>query len=165
MTAQPQPTTARPPPSVRPALHGRLRGDVLRRSKRPHASLPLRRTARPTWSVATPRRSSNPSRAVELEAGVVLLGIDADKLDVRPIVPAEVLYVSASPRAHTTASHDRAARRDAARLLRRRVRRQRPDPPPARRGRAGPRRPPAAERSRWSSRTSHCGSSRPAWAT
>jgi DNA-binding transcriptional LysR family regulator len=33
----------------------------------------------------------------ELEAGVVLLPIDDDKLDVRPIVRDEVLYVSASP--------------------------------------------------------------------
>jgi DNA-binding transcriptional LysR family regulator len=35
-------------------------------------------------------------RRGELEAGVVLLPIDADKLDVRPIVRDEVLYVSAS---------------------------------------------------------------------
>jgi DNA-binding transcriptional LysR family regulator len=33
----------------------------------------------------------------ELEAGVVLLPIDDDRLDVRPIVRDEVLYVSASP--------------------------------------------------------------------
>src|SRR5918992_4204325 len=33
----------------------------------------------------------------ELEAGIVLLPIDDDKLDVRPIVRDEVLYVSASP--------------------------------------------------------------------
>src|ERR687895_1058986 len=36
-------------------------------------------------------------RRAELEAGVVLLPIDDDKLDVRPIVRDEVLYVSASP--------------------------------------------------------------------
>jgi DNA-binding transcriptional LysR family regulator len=36
-------------------------------------------------------------RRGELEAGVVLLPIDADKLDVRPIVRDEVLYVSADP--------------------------------------------------------------------
>jgi DNA-binding transcriptional LysR family regulator len=36
-------------------------------------------------------------RRGELEAGVVLLPIDDDKLDVRPIVRDEVLYVSASP--------------------------------------------------------------------
>jgi DNA-binding transcriptional LysR family regulator len=36
-------------------------------------------------------------RAGRLEAGVVLLPIDDDKLDVRPIVRDEVLYVSASP--------------------------------------------------------------------
>ena len=35
-------------------------------------------------------------RRGELEAGVVLLPIDADRLDVRPIVRDEVLYVSAS---------------------------------------------------------------------
>jgi DNA-binding transcriptional LysR family regulator len=36
-------------------------------------------------------------RGGELEAGVVLLPIDADKVDVRPIVRDEVLYVSADP--------------------------------------------------------------------
>src|SRR5918992_1421346 len=36
-------------------------------------------------------------RRGELEAGVVLLPIDDDKLDVRPIVRDEVLYVSPSP--------------------------------------------------------------------
>jgi DNA-binding transcriptional LysR family regulator len=36
-------------------------------------------------------------RRGELEAGVVLLPIDADTLDVRPIVRDEVLYVSADP--------------------------------------------------------------------
>jgi DNA-binding transcriptional LysR family regulator len=36
-------------------------------------------------------------RRGELEAGVVLLPVDDDKLDVRPIVRDEVLYVSASP--------------------------------------------------------------------
>jgi DNA-binding transcriptional LysR family regulator len=39
-------------------------------------------------------------RRGELEAGVVLLPVDADGLDVRPIVRDEVLYVSADP-AHT----------------------------------------------------------------
>jgi DNA-binding transcriptional LysR family regulator len=36
-------------------------------------------------------------RRGELEAGIVLLPIDADKLDVRPIVRDEILYVSADP--------------------------------------------------------------------
>jgi DNA-binding transcriptional LysR family regulator len=36
-------------------------------------------------------------RRGELEAGVVVLPVDEDKLDVRPIVRDEVLYVSASP--------------------------------------------------------------------
>jgi DNA-binding transcriptional LysR family regulator len=36
-------------------------------------------------------------RRGELEAGVVLLPIDADKVEVRPIVRDEVLYVSADP--------------------------------------------------------------------
>ena len=36
-------------------------------------------------------------RRGELEAGVVLLPIDADKVDVRPIVRDEILYVSAHP--------------------------------------------------------------------
>jgi DNA-binding transcriptional LysR family regulator len=40
---------------------------------------------------------ANRVRRGELEAGVVLLPIDDDKLDVRPIVRDEVLYVSASP--------------------------------------------------------------------
>ena len=39
-------------------------------------------------------------RRGELEAGVVLLPIDDDRLDVRPIVRDEVLYVSADARAH-----------------------------------------------------------------
>ena len=37
-------------------------------------------------------------RAGELEAGLVLLPIDDDKLDVRPLVRDEVLYISADPR-------------------------------------------------------------------
>ena len=36
-------------------------------------------------------------RRGELEAGVVLLPIDDDKLDVRPLIRDEVLYVSADP--------------------------------------------------------------------
>ena len=36
-------------------------------------------------------------RRGELEAGLVLLPIDDDKLDVRPLVRDEVLYVSADP--------------------------------------------------------------------
>jgi DNA-binding transcriptional LysR family regulator len=36
-------------------------------------------------------------RRGELEAGVVLLPIDAERVDVRPIVRDEVLYVSADP--------------------------------------------------------------------
>jgi DNA-binding transcriptional LysR family regulator len=36
-------------------------------------------------------------RRGELEAGVVLLPIDSDKVDVRPVVRDEVLYVSADP--------------------------------------------------------------------
>jgi DNA-binding transcriptional LysR family regulator len=46
------------------------------------------------------RNSSSIVRRVrrgELEAGIVLLPIDDDKLDVRPLVRDEVLYVSAAP--------------------------------------------------------------------
>jgi DNA-binding transcriptional LysR family regulator len=49
-------------------------------------------------------------RRGDLEAGVVLLPIDDDKLDVRPIVRDEVLYVSASPeRTRRPASIERLA--------------------------------------------------------
>jgi DNA-binding transcriptional LysR family regulator len=49
-------------------------------------------------------------RRGELEAGVVVLPIDDDKLDVRPIVRDEVLYVSASPeRTRQPATIDRLA--------------------------------------------------------
>jgi DNA-binding transcriptional LysR family regulator len=49
-------------------------------------------------------------RRGELEAGVVLLPIDDDKLDVRPIVRDEVLYVSADPeRTRTPATIERLA--------------------------------------------------------
>ena len=49
-------------------------------------------------------------RRGELEAGVVLLPIDDDKLDVRPIARDEVLYVSASPaRTRGTATMERLA--------------------------------------------------------
>ena len=49
-------------------------------------------------------------RRGELEAGVVLLPIDDDKLDVRPIVRDEVLYVTASPeRARRPATIERLA--------------------------------------------------------
>jgi DNA-binding transcriptional LysR family regulator len=43
-----------------------------------------------SWTAERVRRG-------ELEAGVVVLPIDDDKLDVRPIVRDEVLYVSATP--------------------------------------------------------------------
>ena len=75
-------------------------------------------------------------RRGELEAGVVLLPVDDQRLDVRPLVRDELLYVSADPGARA-ARHDRAARIGPADLLRRRVGRQRPDPPAARRARAG----------------------------
>jgi DNA-binding transcriptional LysR family regulator len=49
-------------------------------------------------------------RRGELEAGIVLLPIDADKVDVRPIVRDEVLYVSADPdRTRQPATVDRLA--------------------------------------------------------
>jgi DNA-binding transcriptional LysR family regulator len=49
-------------------------------------------------------------RGGELEAGVVLLPIDAGRVDVRPIVRDEVLYVSADPeRARRPATIERLA--------------------------------------------------------
>jgi DNA-binding transcriptional LysR family regulator len=56
---------------------------------------------RPDVSVRLAGRNSSAIadrvRRGELEAGIVVLPIDDDKLDVRPIVRDEVLYVSASP--------------------------------------------------------------------
>ena len=86
-----------------------------------------------------------PHPARELEAGVLVLPIDDDKLDVRPIVRDEVDLRQRRPRAHAGAGDDRAPGGDAADLLRRRVGRGRPDPPPARRTRAGARAAAAAQ--------------------
>ena len=73
----------------------------------------------------------------------MLLPIDDDRLDVRPLVRDEVLYVSADPeRTRRPATIERLASAPLG-LLRRRVGRQRPDPPPARRARAGARPAPA----------------------
>ena len=47
-------------------------------------------------------------RRGELEAGLLILPIDDDKLDVRPIVRDEVVYVSADPERTPRARHDRA---------------------------------------------------------
>ena len=50
-------------------------------------------------------------RQGELEAGVIVLPIDADKVDVRPIVRDEILYVSADPeRTRQPATIERLAR-------------------------------------------------------
>jgi DNA-binding transcriptional LysR family regulator len=103
-------------------------------------------------------------RRGELEGGVVLLPIDDDKLDVRPIVRDEVLYVSASPeRTRRPATIGQLARTplvfyDA----------ESGDNDPIRRQLASARRLSAStcnRRSRWSSRTSRCDSSPPASAT
>src|SRR5215213_10416116 len=84
-------------------------------------------------------------RRGELEAGVVLLPIDDDRLDVRPIVRDEVLYVTANPeRTRQPATIERLASTPAC-LLRRRVGRRRPDPAAARRARPSPRCPLGAE--------------------
>ena len=85
-------------------------------------------------------------RSGELEAGLVLLPIDDERLDVRPLVRDEVLYVSADSAPDARAGDDRASHLGAARLLRRRVRRRGPDPAPARRARAGARGAAAAAR-------------------
>ena len=64
-----------------------LAGAFLRR----HPDVSLRLVGRNSSAIAERVRRG------ELEAGVVLLPIDDDTLDVRPIVRDEVLYVSASP--------------------------------------------------------------------
>jgi DNA-binding transcriptional LysR family regulator len=58
---------------------------------RDHPSLSVRLVGRNSSSIAERVRRG------ALEAGVVLLPIDDDRLDVRPIVRDEVLYVSADP--------------------------------------------------------------------
>ena len=58
---------------------------------RRHPDVSLRLVGRNSSAIADRVRRG------ELEAGVVLLPIDGDKLDVRPIVRDEVLYVSADP--------------------------------------------------------------------
>jgi DNA-binding transcriptional LysR family regulator len=58
---------------------------------RRHPGISLRLVGRNSSAIAERVRRG------ELEAGVVLLPIDADRLDVRPIVRDEVLYVSADP--------------------------------------------------------------------
>ena len=58
---------------------------------RRHPDVSLRLVGRNSSAIADHVRRG------ELEAGVVLLPVDDDKLDVRPIVRDEVLYVSASP--------------------------------------------------------------------
>ena len=58
---------------------------------RTHPDVSLRLIGRNSAAIADRVRRG------ELEAGVVLLPIDDDKLDVRPIVRDEVLYVSADP--------------------------------------------------------------------
>jgi DNA-binding transcriptional LysR family regulator len=58
---------------------------------RRHPDVSVRLVGRNSSAIAERVRRS------ELEAGVVLLPIDDDKLDVRPIVRDEVLYVSAQP--------------------------------------------------------------------
>ena len=104
-------------------------------------------------------------RRGELEAGVVLLPIDDDKLDVRPIVRDEVLYVSADPeRTRQPATIEQLATTplifyDAESADNDPIRRQLAERAQA----LG--RPPAARRSRSSSRTSRCGSSPTASAT
>ena len=58
---------------------------------RRHPDVSLRLVGRNSSAIADALRRG------ELEAGIVLLPIDDDKLDVRPIVRDEVLYVSADP--------------------------------------------------------------------
>jgi DNA-binding transcriptional LysR family regulator len=72
---------------------------------RRHPGVSLRLVGRNSSAIAARVRRG------ELEAGVVLLPIDDDKLDVRPIVRDEVLYVSASrERTRRPATIERLAR-------------------------------------------------------
>jgi DNA-binding transcriptional LysR family regulator len=71
---------------------------------RRHPDVSLRLVGRNSSAIADRVRRG------ELEAGVVLLPIDDDKLDVRPIARDEVLYVSADPeRTRRPATIDRLA--------------------------------------------------------
>jgi DNA-binding transcriptional LysR family regulator len=71
---------------------------------RRHPGVSLRLVGRNSSAIADHVRRG------ELEAGVVLLPIDDDRLDVRPIVRDEVLYVSANPaRTRRPATIDRLA--------------------------------------------------------
>jgi DNA-binding transcriptional LysR family regulator len=65
--------------------------DVLAAFMRRHPDVSVRLVGRNSSAVVERVRRG------ELEAGVVLLPIDADKVEVRPIVRDEVLYVSADP--------------------------------------------------------------------
>ncbi len=72
---------------------------------RRHPGVALRLVGRNSSAVAESVRRG------ELEAGIVLLPIDAEKLDVRPTVRDEVLYVSADPeRTRRPATIERLAR-------------------------------------------------------
>ena len=69
-----------------------------------HPDVTLRLIGRNSSSIVDRVRSG------ELEAGLVLLPIDDDKLDVRPLIRDEVLYVSADPeRTRTPATIERLA--------------------------------------------------------
>ena len=117
----------------------------------------------PTSSVRLVGRNSSAIaervRRGELEAGVVLLPIDDDKLDVRPIVRDEVLYVSADPpsaRAGPPRSSSSPRRRwSSTTPSRPTTTRSGASSPSARRRSACA----CSPRSRSSSRTSRCGSS------
>ena len=83
------------------ALLGQDRGGSQTTPRTPAASAPNVSVSQPLSSVGTPVWMSSSAvvesvRSGELEAGVVLLPIDEERLDVRPIVRDEVLYVSAS---------------------------------------------------------------------
>jgi DNA-binding transcriptional LysR family regulator len=65
--------------------------EVVAAFMRRHPDVSVRLVGRNSSAVAEQVRRG------QLEAGVVLLPIDADRLDVRPIVRDEVLYVSADP--------------------------------------------------------------------
>ena len=87
-------------------------------------------------------------RAGTLEAGLVVLPVDDEGLDIEPVIRDEVLYATADPERAAAPVTTEALRDAATRALRRALRQRRPDPPPAQRAPAAARRPARARTSR-----------------
>ena len=100
-----------------------------------------------------------------LEAGLIVLPIDDRGLDVRPAVRDEIVFMSRDPERLRGADDDRATAGGAADPLRRALRLERPDAPPAARARAAGR-GPARARHRGRGRRGGAGAGpRAGWAT